>query len=158
MKNFFATFDSLIVIKICPDAYYADQAILVLTTTTTTTTDGQNDCFTPCCACTRGVIMCVIYNELLKTTCAYCVYTVTTKTSEMTVLPKTICYVLRIQWQIKEGTVNGGARGSEGGRVHNYTHETPSQREMVPQLPIQHLMHSHIPSQTLYNIRLSLHS
>ena len=35
-----------------------DQAVFVLTTTTTTTTttDGQNDYFTPCCACARGVI------------------------------------------------------------------------------------------------------
>ena len=31
-----------------------DQAVFVLTTTTTTT-DGQNDYFTPCCACARGV-------------------------------------------------------------------------------------------------------
>ena len=34
--------------------------VMVLTTTTTTTTtmtDGQNDCFTPCCACARGVTM-----------------------------------------------------------------------------------------------------
>ena len=31
-----------------------DQAVFVLTTTTT---DGQNDYFTPCCACARGVNM-----------------------------------------------------------------------------------------------------